>query len=70
MRLPKTIINNGAYMQYLTKPHKAPGKAHRKGISLAELFRKFPTDLAAERWFERSRWDRAKQNLCCPRQGH
>ncbi len=35
---------------------KAPGKSHRKGITLAELFRMFPDDAAAERWFAEQRW--------------
>ena len=29
---------------------KAPGKAHRKGISLIEITTMFPTDEAAEKW--------------------
>ena len=36
--------------------HKAPGKAHRKGITLAALFRMFPDDAMAERWFAEQRW--------------
>ena len=35
---------------------KAPGKAHREGLSLVELMRRFPDDAAAERWFVESRW--------------
>ena len=35
---------------------KAPGKAHREGISLAELFRMFPTDESAQAWLEEQRW--------------
>ena len=35
---------------------KAPGKAHRKGITLAGLLRLFPDDAAAERWFVEQRW--------------
>ncbi len=35
---------------------KGPGKAHRKGISLAALFRKFPDDATAEVWFAKQRW--------------
>ena len=34
----------------------APGKSHRKGITLAELFRIFPDDATAEKWFSASRW--------------
>ena len=36
--------------------HKAPGKFHRKGLTLAELFRMFPDDATAERWFADQRW--------------
>ena len=36
--------------------HKAPGKSHRKGISIQELFRIFPDDLTSERWFAEQRW--------------
>ena len=35
---------------------KAPGKAHRKGITLVGLLRLFPDDSAAERWFIQQRW--------------
>ena len=35
---------------------KAPGKAEREGISLIELFRMFPDDDAARKWFEAARW--------------
>ena len=35
---------------------KAPGKSHRKGISLPELSRMFPDDAAAEKWFAEQRW--------------
>ena len=34
----------------------APGRAYRAGISLAELFRMFPDNCAAERWFIAKRW--------------
>ena len=36
--------------------HKAPGKSHREGISLAKLFKMFPDDATAQRWFEKARW--------------
>ena len=36
--------------------HKAPGKAHRKGISLIEVAAMFPTDEAAEKWIAAQRW--------------
>lgn len=35
---------------------KAPGKSHRKGMTLQELFRMFPDDVTAERWFADKRW--------------
>ncbi|MDE2818659.1 MAG: IS1595 family transposase [Chloroflexota bacterium] len=35
---------------------KAPGKSHRKGMTLAELFREFPDDATAEKWFAEQRW--------------
>ena len=35
---------------------KAPGKAHRKGISLIEITAMFLTDEAAEKWIEAQRW--------------
>ena len=35
---------------------KGPGRAHREGITIVELFRMFPDDEAAERWFEEQRW--------------
>ena len=42
---------------------KAPGKAHRKGITLIELTRMFPDDAAAERWFIGQRWP---DGITCP----
>ena len=35
---------------------KAPGKSHRKGITLVELTRLFPDDAAAEEWFASRIW--------------
>lgn len=35
---------------------KAPGKAHRTGLTLTGLARLFPSDEAAARWFEAIRW--------------
>ena len=40
----------------------APGRSHRTGISLAELFRTFPDDATAERWFFEKRWP---NGICC-----
>ena len=35
---------------------KGPGRAHRKGISVIELFKMFPDEHAAQTWFEAQRW--------------
>lgn len=35
---------------------KGPGKSHRIDISIIDLFKQFPDDQAAERWFEAQRW--------------
>ena len=37
-------------------PQPAPGRCHRTGITLPELFRMFPTNAAAEQWFIDQRW--------------
>ena len=42
---------------------KAPGKAHRKGLSLKQFLRRFPTDEAAKKWFIKKRWP---SGICCP----
>ena len=42
---------------------KGPGKAHRTGISLIELFEMFPDELASEKWSEFLRWG---DNRTCP----
>ena len=34
----------------------APGKHHRKGLSLVAIMRKFPDDKTAEAWFAENRW--------------
>ena len=41
----------------------APGKHYRKGISLKELFRRFPDDATAETWFIKERWH---GTIACP----
>ena len=48
----------------MNRKHEAPGKSHRQGISLMELFEMFPDNSAAEKWFEISRWGGA---ITCPR---
>ena len=47
-------------------PHKAPGKAHRRGISLMEIMRRFPDDASAEAWFIGQRWP---DGVACPHCG-
>ena len=46
--------------------HKAPGKAHRKGITLAQLLKQYPDDAAAEDWFVQQRWP---NGVACPHCG-
>ena len=38
------------------KMAKAPGKSHRKGISLMQLAERFPNEDAAREWFESIAW--------------
>ena len=45
---------------------KAPGKAHREGISLTKLIRMFPDDAAARQWFEAKIWPAGEH---CPHCG-
>lgn len=45
---------------------KAPGRSHRTGMTVVELLRLFPSDEAAERWFEAQRWPEGRH---CPRCG-
>lgn len=58
--------------------HEAPGKSHRTGITLVQLFDMFSTDEVAEQWFINQRWpdgircahcesDRVKRNGGHPR---
>ena len=42
----------------------APGKHYRKGLSLVEITRLFPTDEAAESWFVEQRWP---DGVTCPK---
>ncbi len=36
----------------MVKRHKAPGKAHREGITVVQLMDMFPDETAARQWFE------------------
>ena len=45
------------------KKRKAPGKSYRKGLALKELFKMFPNDEVAEKWFVQSRWP---NGVTCP----
>ncbi len=45
--------------------HKAPGKAHRKGITLLQLAQMFPDEDAARAWFEAIFWPDGERD--CPR---
>ena len=47
--------------------HKAPGKAHRKGITLIELGRMFPDEDSARQWFEDHLWPDGVRG--CPKCG-
>ena len=45
---------------------KAPGKSHRKGITVVELADMFPDEAAAQRWFESKLWPAGRH---CPKCG-
>ena len=44
----------------------APGKHYRKGMTLNQLIKRFPTDEAAEQWFITNRWP---DGVRCPKCG-
>ena len=46
--------------------HKAPGKAHREGITVVQLADMFPDEAAATAWFESQVWPSGRH---CPRCG-
>ena len=46
---------------------KAPGKCHRTGLSLPQLFQLFPDEKSARHWFEQTRWP--NQERYCPHCG-
>lgn len=45
---------------------KEPGRYYRTGITLEQLFDKFPDDAAAEQWFAKIRWP---HGIKCPHCG-
>ena len=46
--------------------NNAPGRHSRKGITIAQFFRMFPDDEAAEKWIVNRRWP---DEVCCPKCG-
>ena len=46
--------------------NKTPGKHFREGISLVELFKRFPNDKKAEEWLIKTRWP---EGIACPHCG-
>lgn len=44
---------------------RGPGRSYRRGMSLMELFKRFPDDAAAEEWLVKVRW---RDGICCPRE--
>ena len=42
-----------------------PGKSHRTGISLLELFKMFPDEASARQWFEEARWPDGRVCVKC-----
>ena len=40
----------------MARTHKAPGRAHREGMSIIEVMNLFPTEEAATEWFESVVW--------------
>ena len=50
----------------MKRKKKAPGKHYREGLSLIDLFKKFPDDDVAEEWFIQTRWG---GQVRCPKCG-
>ena len=50
------------YPVAIMQRHKAPGKAHREGITLLQLSDMFPNEDAAREWFEQRLWNGQR---CC-----
>ena len=55
------VVGGSRGSRVAVKP-KAPGRAHREGMSLIELWKMFPTEEAATEWFESVRWPTER---CC-----
>ena len=51
----------------MARAQKAPGRAHRTGLSLDQLYEKFPTESVSRAWFEQVRWPNGR---ACPRCGN
>ena len=49
-----------------TEVKKAPGRAFREGLGLKALFRMFPDNETAEKWFAQARW---RDDPACPHCG-
>ena len=49
-----------------TQTQEAPGRSHREGITLVDLFKMFPDDKTAEKWFESNIW---RDGRVCPHCG-
>ena len=50
----------------MVRTHKAPGRAHREGLSIIELMKIFPNEEAATKWFEDAVWAGGR---CCGKCG-
>ena len=50
----------------MVRTHKAPGRAHREGMSIIELMNMFPTEQTATEWFESVLWAGGR---CCGKCG-
>ena len=44
---------------------KAPGRAHRQGLTVIDLFKMFPNNDVAESWFEAQRWPNGRFCMDC-----
>ncbi len=53
------------YMNKNKKDTQAPGKSFRKGITLMELFKMFPDNDTAEKWFESRIWRDGRRCPTC-----